>query len=129
LFASLALAAAGCNESTGPDSPIAPYALSAIGTTSLPALMYAEEGYTLEVTAGTIELVEPDTYTATLTVIETVDGNQSTYVDQESGTWLLKDGMIEFSALSGDTFTATWSGTRLTVGRDGVTYVYEMSNR
>jgi hypothetical protein len=91
--------------------------------------MYAEEGYTLEVTAGTIELVEPDKYTATLTVVETVDGNKSTYVDQESGTWGGLNGVIELYPLSGEMFAATWSGTRLTVGRDGVTYVYEMSNR
>jgi hypothetical protein len=129
LFASLTLGGVACNDSTGPTTPIAAYTLTAIGSAGLPTVMYAEEGYSLEVTAGTIELVEPDEYTASLTVIETVDGIKSTYVDQESGTWAMVNGVIELSPLAGSTFTATWSGTRLTVNRDDVIYVYEMSNR
>ena len=110
----------------GPKSPIAPYALSAIGTTKLPAVMYAEEGYSLEATAGTLELIAPDTYTMSLTTIETVDGNTSTYVDNETGTWQLAvGGAITLTASGGEQFTASWVGTTLTVTRAETTFLYE----
>lgn len=128
LFASLAVTFA-CKDG-GPKTPIAPYALTMIGTTRLPVVMYQAESYTLEVTSGTVELTAPDKLTMTMTVNETVDGNKSTYTDIESGTWALESGgAITITLVSGEKLAAVWSGTQLTVTRDETTFVYEMSDR
>ena len=128
-FATLGLALSGCADS-GPKSPIAPYTLQAIGTTPLPVVLYQEEGYRLEVTAGTIDLEEPDKYTMTMTVLETVDGNKSTYVESETGTWILgENGTVSITLLAGGTLSAVWSRTRLTLTREEGSFVYEMSDR
>jgi VCBS repeat-containing protein len=129
LFASLAVTLPACTDS-GPKSPVAPYALTMIGTTRLPAVMYEDEGYKLEVTAGTLELADPDKYTMSMTVVETVDGNKSTYTDTESGKWALAtDGSILITLATGEQVTATWHGTQLTVTRDETDFVYEMAGR
>lgn len=92
--------------------------------------MYEDEGYRLEVTAGTLDLTDPDKYTMSMTVNETVDGNKSTYTDTESGTWTLaQPGSIVITLATGETVTATWQGTQLTVTRDDLVFVYERSER
>ena len=126
VFATLTMACADA----GPKSPIAPYALQTIETSPLPFVMYEDESYKLEVTAGTLELEEPDKYSMTTTVIETVDGNKSTYIDSEAGTWTLgENGSVTIHLVGGETLAAVWSRTRLTLTRDGVTFAYEMSDR
>src|SRR4051812_27976088 len=125
-FASLG-ATLACQDN-GPKTPIAPYALTALGTTRLPAVMFQEVGYKLEITAGTLELIEPDKYTLSLSSIETVDGNKSNYVDNESGTWVLgENGTITLTAVGGEIFTAVWNKRTLTAARFDTTLVFEMS--
>ena len=129
VLASLTLVAIGCRDAGGPTSPIAPYELSLIGTSALPVVLYSEEGYSLEVTAGAVELKADSTYTMELTVLETVDGNKSTYTDIESGTWLQgAAGAVTLTSTTAESFTAVWSGTTLTVTRSEVVYVYNMTD-
>jgi hypothetical protein len=116
----------GACKDNGPDNPIAPYSLRAVGTANLPAVMFQEEGYKLEVTAGTLELVAPDKYTFTLSTVETVDGTKSNYVDSESGKWVLgQNGEVTLTASSGEVFTAAWSRKTLTVTRFDTSLTFE----
>jgi hypothetical protein len=127
-FASLALTAVGCKDA-GPKSPIASYDLTTVNAAALPALMYAEEGYSLDITAGAVELKADSTYSMTITVLENVDGNLSTYTDDETGTWLQgASGAITLTSAGGETFTAAWSGTTLTITRSEVIYAFVMSD-
>jgi hypothetical protein len=128
-FASLLVTLASCADS-GPKSPISPYDLVSVDTKPLPVVMYQEEGYQLEIIGGTLELTEPDSYEMTLTVLEIVDGNISTYVDRESGSWLLgEQGAIAFTGSGAVSFTGSWHRTQLTVARDEGTFTFEMTGR
>jgi hypothetical protein len=128
-FASLFVTFASCADA-GPKSPISPYALVSVDSKPLPVVMYEEESYRLEITGGTLELTEPDSYELTLTVVETVDGNKSTYIDRESGSWVLGDqGAIAFTGIGAIAFTGNWHRTQLTVTRDEGTFSFEMTGR
>lgn len=108
---------------------MARYALTAFGAKALPATMFEEVGYKLEVTAGAAELTADNKFTLTTTVNETVDGNKSTYVDAESGTWIQAEGgAITLTSVSGEVFTAMWSGTTLTVTRMEMVFGYTMND-
>ncbi|HET9424329.1 MAG TPA: hypothetical protein VFO55_03075 [Gemmatimonadaceae bacterium] len=120
---------AACGDATGPTSPVAAYALSSVDTKALPVVMYAEEGYSLEVTAGEMTLTADGKYTASMRVVETVDGNKSTYVDTESGTWTQADGgAITLKPTGAAEYSATWSGKTLTVPVFEQTFVYTMKD-
>lgn len=115
---------AACGEVTGPKSPVGTYALSSVDAKPLPATMYADTGYTVEVTAGTIALTADLKYTSSVTTRETVDGNVSTYIDRFSGTWAQAGSTITLTPTRGPTQSATLSGTRLTVTQSDGVFVY-----
>lgn len=118
-------ALSGCGESTGPTSPIGAYALSTVAAKALPVVMYEEMGYSLSATAGEISLKADSTYTASMTVIETVGGNKSTYVDREAGRWVEgAAGAMTLQPTGAGTYTAVWSGSTLTVSQAELSLVY-----
>ena len=129
ILASLAITFAACADPSGPTTPVASYALTSFGTRALPAVMFEEEGYRLEVTAGSATLEADSTFTFSTTVIETVDGNKSTYVDNEAGEWVQGEaGAITFTLSSGEVCSAVWTGTTLTVTRSEMVFVYTMTD-
>jgi hypothetical protein len=116
---------AACGDGTGPSSPIADYVLASVDTKPLPVIMYAEEGYSLEVTAAEMTLSADSSYTATMHVVETVDGSKSMYVDHESGRWVQAEGgTITFTPKGAAVYTAVWSGKTLTVSQFESTFLY-----
>jgi hypothetical protein len=121
------LAVAACGEPTGPMTPAAAYTLSTIDAKVLPATLYADTGYSLIATAGTLTLTEDLKYTWTLTTRETVDGNASTYIENDSGTWIqtAAGGVgITMTSAYGGVLTATWSGTTLTLNLPDGVFLY-----
>lgn len=120
----------GSDAATGPKaaaSPAASYALSTVSNVSLPVTMYADTGYKLEVTAGTLVLSPGFAYTLTTTTKETFEGNVSIYIERSSGTWSL--GTVSASAVTltpsaGAAYSAVWSGDKLTVTQPDGTYLY-----
>lgn len=116
---------AACTDNTGPTSPVAAYALTSVGAKPLPVIMYAEQGYSLQVIAGDMTLTADGKYTASMNVIETVDGNKSSYVDHESGTWVeAENGAITLRPNGAAEYTAVWSGRTLTVSQFDLSFVY-----
>ncbi|MEO5568854.1 MAG: hypothetical protein ABIR92_10190 [Gemmatimonadaceae bacterium] len=118
-------ALAGCGEATGPTSPIGAYSLTTVAAKALPVVMYEAEGYSLSVTAGEIALKADSTYTASMSVLETVDGNKSNYVDRETGTWVEgAAGEITLRPTGAQAYGAVWSGNTLTVAQVDLSLVY-----
>lgn len=132
LAALLAFAAACGGSDAGPagpaqpTSPIAAYALTTVDTKALPTVMFADTGYTVEVTAGTLTLTADLKYSGSVTTRETVDGNISFYVDRVSGIWVQATGAktITFNPATGTAQSALWAGTKLTVTQSDGVYQY-----
>lgn len=118
-------ALAACGEATGPTSPIGAYSLTTVAAKALPVVMYEEEGYSLSVTAGEMSLKADSTFTASMSVLETVDGNKSNYVDRETGTWAQgAGGEITFKPTGAQAYSAVWTGNTLTVAQVDLSLVY-----
>jgi hypothetical protein len=114
-----------CGDSTGLATPVAAYTLVSVNTKTLPATTYADTGYVIEVTAGTITLSADQTYSGSVTTRETVDGNASLYLDHAAGSWAKLDaGTISLRPASGPSQSAVWSGSQLTVTQSDGVFVY-----
>lgn len=111
-----------------PNEPAAgSFTLSSVDQKGLPYKVLSDEGYSIEVTAGTAVLDTNHTFLMPLTTRETVAGFQSTYVDTTRGTWSQDAGVITLT-VGTIPATAQWDGRRLTVnwtiGPVVNTYVY-----
>jgi hypothetical protein len=90
-------------------------------------VLYAEEGYVLTAVSGSIQLAADEKYSASLTVLEDVDGAKSTYTEPESGTWVqAESGQITLRPSAADEYTAQWSGRSLTANRPDFVFEYTM---
>jgi len=109
-----------------PSTPIAAYTLTTVDAKALPAVMFADTGYTLEVTQGTLTLTADLKYAGTVTTRETVDGNISYYLERASGSWAQSagSGAITFTPTVGPAQPATWTATKLTVTQSDGVYQY-----
>ena len=108
-----------------PPTPVGNYTLSTIDAKTLPYMMYADTGYTLEVSGGTLAVTTAGKWVSKLTTRETVAGNVSTYSDSTFGTWSLPTGSkiaVFVNTETGVTSNATWTATDVTVNDvDGAT--------
>lgn len=118
------LGACSGESATGPSTPVPPatpdgsFTLSMIDSRALPYSMFADTGYTLEVTGGTLSLTPDRKWVSRMTTRETVAGNVSTYSDSTFGTWSMSPGATTASLLNTETnviSNATWTVTDLTV--------------
>lgn len=113
----------GCagESATGPSTPVTPegsFTLSTIDSRVLPYSMFADTGYTLEVTSGTLSITPNQRWVARMTTRETVAGNVSTYSDSSFGTWSATQGSTTAALLNAETnviSNATWTLTDITV--------------
>jgi hypothetical protein len=133
ILASLAWAAAcGSDSGTGPNTPATPvgsYSITTVNGKSLPVALFAEVGYTYEVTTGTLALTVDGKYSVVTTFRQTIPGNVSTFVDSTGGTWVLAGTSINLTnGQDGSTDQATWANSQLTFaetdGKVTTTYVY-----
>jgi hypothetical protein len=119
--ATVAVAAAcGSDSATSPDTPTTPigdYSLSSVNAKALPFTMFSDTGYKFDLTAGTLSLSSDGKYKTITTMVETVAGHASTYVDSVLGTWVQvgTSGTLTFtSAYDSTKQNATWAGKQLT---------------
>jgi hypothetical protein len=129
-LAAAAIIAAACDSLTEPTTPIGSYTLSTVNGEDIPATMYAEGMYKLEVVGGTMELDTDSNYIATVTSEETVDAIVSEYVDSLRGRWSVDEsGTMQFTFPEDNSiFTGSWQGRRITLlvtGDVSVSLVYE----
>jgi hypothetical protein len=103
------------------------FGLSSVDQKPLPFKVLSEEGYSIEVTAGSAILDTNHTFIMPMTTRETVAGFQSTYVDTTRGTWAQNVDVITLT-VGNSPATASWDGRRLsvswTIGPVVNTYVY-----
>lgn len=135
--AAAAAAAFGCSPTTGPlvgggggntgGNVAGTYALSAVGTSTLPATLLASGGDSLFVTDGSIVL-GTTTYAFTANERVVTAGVSSTQAQGDTGTYTATDSTVAFtSTLDSSTTSGTLSGTTLTIanmvlGTNGITY-------
>lgn len=125
------LAVTACSKSDGPTAAVAPatpegaYTLSTIDAKTLPYTMYADTGYTLEVTSGTLSVTAGGRWVSKIVTRETVAGFASTYSDSTFGTWALPGNSktaVFTNAETKATSNATWTATDISIDdNDGTT--------
>ena len=117
----------GCDndESNAPKNLAGTYTLSTVGGASLPAVIFSEANYTLEVTGGGVTLNSNGTFSDSYAFRENDAGSITTATVPCSGNWTQTGNTITLTETvtseCGDTGTATWDGSnRLTLTWDGV---------
>lgn len=101
-----------------PATPVGSYTLSTIDAKALPYTMFADTGYTLEVTSGTLSIATTGKWVSKIVTRETVAGNVSTYTDSTFGNWTVPAGStiaVMTNVETGVTSNATWTAIDVTV--------------
>lgn len=129
--AAVLLAAAGplaCGDATGPKSPVGAYGLSTVNGKPLPASLFADTGFTVDVTAGSLAVQDDGRFVVAVTSRWVVDDNTSAYVTADTGTWTQNGDRIVLTYADSTRHTGTWDGQRVTladtVGPDVTTLVF-----
>ena len=124
LLAATPLACRGGDGPAEPTTPIGGYALATVNGRPLPAAVYSDPDYRVEITSGSLDLEAAGRFVAVMHTRETVAGHVSVYVDSTTGTWTqAASGSLQLTdAADGSTQTMTWAGRRITaVLSDGST--------
>lgn len=114
------LGACGKDGATGlngaPATPEGMYSLSTIETKSLPYTMYADTGYTLEITSGLISITSDGKWVSKITSRETVAGFASVYIDSTFGTWTVAASTAAFTNTETQVISnVSWTARDVTV--------------
>lgn len=102
----------------------ATYELQSVNGTRIPALVYQEPGYRLEVLNANFTLEEDGTYTEGGIVRETINGYSETRTSSSFGYYEYYNGEITFDEDSGRRYYGYLDGNTLTVEDQGVTMTY-----
>ena len=121
-----------CDNPSEPTTPVGRYALASLNDEGIPAMMFEGEGYSLQTIHGTLELSADYSYVMAVTTLETVDNNESEYVDSLRGSWTL-DAMnaLQFTGTGSGSlnFPGSWQGRDITVlipdGVSSSSYVFQ----
>lgn len=100
------------------------YELTTVNGDQVPALVYQEPGYRLDVLNAAFTLEDDGTYSEAGIVRETVNGQSSTRSSSSYGTYDVYNGEITFDESSGRRYYGTLDGTTLIVDDQGVRMVY-----
>ena len=116
-FGAIVLAACG-GDASGPDvskTPVGSYIISTLNGKPLPAALFSETDYTLEVTSGSLVLTTDGKYSTVTTTRQTVPGNVSIFVDSTGGAWVLSGSQVQFTdGQDGSKLSAAWGNGQLT---------------
>ncbi len=112
--ATLALACGG--EASGPGrNPVGKYDLATFNAKALPVTLFADTGFTLALTAGTLSLDADGSFLSTISVNETVEGHKSVYVDTAAGRWTQAGATMLFTGADSLKQAGAWDGARITL--------------
>ena len=125
----IAVALAGCSDSTGPDTDdlVGTYDLISIDGASLPVIVEQIGEDKAEITMGTVTLDEDGTFGDVTGLRITEGGVVTTEVASTQGTWTVSGSTVTFVPNDGSgNYTMTWNGQlRLTQLFQGFTLVYD----
>jgi hypothetical protein len=102
----------------------ATYELTSVNGTRVPAVVYQEPGYRLEVLNANFTLEEDGSYTEAGIVRETINGISSTQSTSTFGYYDYYNGELTFDESGGRRYYGTLDGTTLIVEDQGVRMVY-----
>lgn len=119
----------GSGNPPPPTSPVGNYAISTVNGKNLPVALFADAGYTYEVTTGSIGLTTDGKYSLVTTYRQTIPGNVEMFVDSTGGTWTLTGTTISLKdGQDGSTGQITWATNQLSFaivdGKVTTTFVY-----
>ena len=112
----MAAACGGGDSSSGPSAtPVGSYSLSSLNSKPLPFTLFADTGFTIAVSAGSLALATDGSYLATISTSETIEGHLSTYVDSANGRWTQAGTTLRFVGADSSKQSASFDGTRLSL--------------
>lgn len=100
------------------------YELRTVNGVGVPAVVYQEPGYRLEVMNAAFTLEDDGTYTEAGIVRETINGESSTRASESYGYYDYYNGELTFDDSSGRRFYGSVDGTTLVIDDQGVRMVY-----
>lgn len=125
--AALLLLAAACGGDDGNDpidSIAGTYTLRSVNGQALPAVLYDDGSYKIEVTGATYVLSSSGSFTNTFSLRETEAGVVTPSSESYRGTYVVNGSTVTFTDEEGDVSSATRSGDELTFSSDGITAVF-----
>src|SRR5215217_8936450 len=100
------------------------YELSTVNGYQVPAMVYQEPGYRLDVLNAAFTLEDDGTYSEAGIVRETINGQSTTRSTSSYGYYDYYNGEITFDESGGRRYYGTLDGTTLVVEDQGVRMVY-----
>ena len=100
------------------------FELSTVNGDQVPALVYQEPGYRLDVLSAAFTLESDGTYSEAGIVRETVNGSASTRSSSSYGTYSYYNGEITFNESGGRRYYGTLDGSTLVIDDQGVRMTY-----
>ena len=100
------------------------FELTTVNGTRVPAVIYSEPGYRVEVLNANFTLEDDGTYTEAGIVREVVNGSASTSSSSSYGTYDYYNGEITFYESNGRQYYGTLDGYTLIVQDQGITMEY-----
>jgi hypothetical protein len=100
------------------------FELSTVNGDQVPALVYQEPGYRLDVLSAAFTLENDGTYSEAGIVRESVNGSSSTRSSSSYGTYSYYNGEITFNESGGRTYYGTLDGSTLVIDDQGVRMIY-----
>jgi hypothetical protein len=100
------------------------YELRTVNGASVPAVIYSEPGYRVEVLNANFTLEDDGTYTEAGIIRETVNGQSSTTSSSSYGTYDYYNGEVTFYENSGRQYYGRLDGSTLIVEDQGITMEY-----
>jgi hypothetical protein len=110
-----------CSDSpAGPEfrTPVGAYALFSFDGKAPPVTLASDTNYLVVLSSASLALTADNKYMTTATVLETVLGHTSTYVDTTNGTWIqgaTSALLVLTDRDDSSVVNATWSGAKITV--------------
>lgn len=100
------------------------YELTDVNGTRVPAVVYQEPGYRLEVLNAAFTLEDDGSYTEAGIVRETINGQAFTRSSESYGYYDYFDGELTFEESTGRRYYGTVNGTTLIIDDQGVRMTY-----
>jgi len=127
LVASTTIAGCSALDSIGSDGDriSGTYELRTVNGRGLPAVLYEDRGYRLEILNANFTIDRDGTYSEAGIVREIVNGSATTSSNSTYGYYDYYNGEVTFEESGGRRYYGTMQSNRLTIIDDGVTLVYQ----
>ena len=100
------------------------YELTSVNGVRIPAVVYQEPGYRLEVLSAAFTLEDDGTYSEAGILRETINGNTATRSSESYGYYDYYNGELTFDESTGRRYYGTVDGTTLVIEDEGVRMTY-----